>query len=74
MNLNPDLSPCDSPGPDSFVIGQPVTSGTGLSQEPAAQLDPLLLGLETLVKTLLSRQFQILKGPDRDLTWLSKFP
>lgn len=62
MNLNPDLSRCSQPGLDSFVTGQLVTPGSGRPLEPAAQLALLLLGLEMLVKTLLSRQFQILKG------------
>lgn len=57
MNLNPDLSSLQSPGMDSFVTGQLLTSGTGLPQESAAQLAPLLLGLEMPVKTLLPEQF-----------------
>lgn len=57
MNLNPDLSSLQSPGMDSFVTGQLLNSGTGLPQESAAQLAPLLLGLEMPVKTLLPEQF-----------------
>lgn len=59
VNLSSDLGRCSQPGLDSFVIGQLVTPGAGLPRERAAQLAPLLLGLEMLVKTLLSRQFQI---------------
>lgn len=74
MNLNPDLSPCGRPGLDSFVTGQLVTPGAGLSQEPATQIAPLSLGLGIASEDPSFQTVLEINRPDRGFTWLRKFP
>lgn len=73
-NLSPDLSRCSQPGLDSFVTGQLVTPGAGLSAEPSSPACPSVARFGDAGEDPSFQTVSDIKRPDRDLTWLRKLP